>query len=309
MSFKFIITENSKSSPKQYEMVYNSNPPKLRSIGTINSLYELHDLMSKSLEIIAPYKDKDNTKIVTSDLYPPSGYNITNSIQNYGIFFAPDFPEGVISRDRPDNYKCSPISARNIITWGVVRKEPGTTSQDVPFRGTREVKARTREYILFYNNIMKKRLVGIDSTQISAINDTFGYMKIKAQVFDNLIQYNIFGKTNYEAERLVEWFEDEYMDNYIGMFREAGVVDMYFDRRVRDDVLLQKSNGYHVRSVLYYIRTERVRPEFIGPIKQINLNIDTKDLQSLTNIEEGYSIESRYDKLISKWIHRNKLGG
>jgi hypothetical protein len=132
---------------------------------------------------------------------------------------------------------------------------------------------------------------------------------MRAQVFDNLVQYNIWSKTNYEAERLTEWFESEYMDNYIGMFREAGIVNMYFDRRVRDDTVLAMKNGYHVRSVLYYIRTERIKPEFIGPIKQITLNINVENLQNLLKVEEGYNIESMHDQLVKRWIQRNQLGG
>jgi hypothetical protein len=98
------------------------------------------------------------------------------------------------------------------------------------------------------------------------------------------------------------------MDNYIGMFREAGIVNMYFDRRVRDNTLLEMKNNYHVRSVLYYIRTERVRPIFIGPIKQITLNINVQNLQEPI-VSTDFNIESQYDKLIKKWIQRNQLGG
>ena len=108
---------------------------------------------------------------------------------------------------------------------------------------------------------------------------------------------------------VTEWFIDEYMDNYIGMFREAGIVQMYFDRRVRDDTIITMKNGYHVRSVLYYIRTERIKPEFIGPIKQVTLNISVENLQNLIKDSEDYNLGSIEDKLMSKWIQRNQLGG
>jgi hypothetical protein len=256
--------------------------------------------------MIAPLKTTDT---VTSNLYSVSGFNIDNSIRDFGIYLAPDFPDFLIPQNTPPDYKSSPQVIRNAITWGTVRSEPGTVSQDEPFRGTRELKSRSREFIAYYAEYGKNKVIGPSETILKSFTDQFAYVKMKAQVFDNLVQYNIWSKTNYEVERLTEWFESEYMDNYIGMFREAGVVQMYFDRRVRDDVVAAMKNGYHVRSVLYYIRTERVKPEFVGPIKQITLNINVENLQNLLKGEEDYNKESEYDKLISRWIHRNQLGG
>lgn len=304
---KFVIVENKQDNPVKLNMVYTSSPPRLRSVGRINTLYDMHDLMSKSFEIIAPLKDDAQPYI--ENLYTTSGFNIDRNIQEYGIYLAPDFPEFLIPKATPSEYKTSPQVVRNAITWGVVRQEPGTVSQDEPFRGTRELKPRVREFIVCYNDISNSKIINPGSTLIRPITDKYAFMKTKGQYFDNYVQYNIWAKTNYEAERITEWFLDEYMDNYIGMFREAGIVNMWFDRRVRDDTLLAMKNGYHLRSVLYYIRTERIKPEFIGPIKQVTLNISVENLQSLIKDNEGINIESQFDSLISKWVQRNQLGG
>ena len=306
---KFIIVENKQSEPMKFAMEYTSNPPHLRSIGRINTIYEMHDLMSKSLEIISPLKTDTQPFVSDTNLYTTSGFTMDKSIQDYGIYLAPDFPEFLIPKLTPADYKSSPQVVRNAITWGVVRSEPGTVSQDDPFRGTRELKARTREFVAYYGDSGRSKIIGANNTVLNAFTDNFAYIRMKAQVFDNLVQYNIWSKTNYEAERLTEWFIDEYMDNYIGMFREAGIVQMYFDRRVRDDTIITMKNGYHVRSVLYYIRTERIKPEFIGPIKQVTLNISVENLQNLIKDSEDYNLGSIEDKLMSKWIQRNQLGG
>lgn len=305
--FKFVIVENTKNNPEKLNLVYTSNPPKLKSVGKINTLYELHDLMSKSLEILAPYTSTNEPKR-DNLIYVPSS-NIDQSIAKNGIFFSPDFPEFLLSKDRQSDYVSAPQAVQNAITWGVVRTEPGTVSNDPPFRGTQEIKARVREFIAYYADSNKKYIVGQNQTFNELINEKYAYVKVKAQLFDHLVQYNIWSKSNYEAERLTEWFEGTFMDNYIGMFREAGVVNMYFNRRVRDDTLLAMKNGYHVRSVLYYIRTERVKPEYVGPINQINLNINVESLQKLIKEQDGYNVESNFDNLISKWIHKNQLGG
>jgi hypothetical protein len=44
---KFVLIENKQHNPSQLGLIYNSDPPRLRSVGRINSVYEMHDLMSK----------------------------------------------------------------------------------------------------------------------------------------------------------------------------------------------------------------------------------------------------------------------
>lgn len=304
---KLCVLENPNINANKFGLFYSSDPPKFRSVGKINTLCDMHDLMSKSFEILAPVRT--NCNIVNSGIiYPTDNFNITESINNYGIYFSPDFPNFLIPEYTPTNYKSGPHTIRNAITWGVVRSSPGTVSQDQPFRGTKEFKARIRDYTGIVLEDYRKRIVGDSNTVIQKNQTQLMYIRTKAQVFDNLVQYNIWCKSNYEVERLTEWFQDSYMDNYIGMFREAGIVQMYFYRRVRDDTVYHSKSGYHVRSVLYYIRTERIRPESIGPINQINLNFNIENLQTQLK-NEDYKIESEYDKLISKWISKNQLLG
>lgn len=298
--FQFSVFDNNKFNPQTYDYVYNSDPPKLKSIGKINYIYELHDLISTSLEIIAPYRESSssNIQIISSP-------NVDQSISEHGIFFAPDFPEFLLPSIEPNEYQSSPQVARNVITWGVVRQEPGSVSGR-PFEGEREIKARHREFIILYGNKSKKYKTDY-STEFKHSSEKLGYMKVKAQYLDNLVQYNIWGRTNYEAERLVEWFK-QYMSNYIGLFRKQGIVHMYYDRRVRDDTLIQMKNGYHLRSVLYYIRTEEVMPEVIGPINQINVNINVEELRNLIT-EENENIDPKHDKIVSEWVKKYQIGG
>jgi len=129
-------------------------------------------------------------------------------------------------------------------------------------------------------------------------------MEVYGQFFDNLVQYNIWSKSNYEVELLTEWFE-EYMLSYTGMFREAGIVNMWFDRRVRDDLKEQMNNGYHVRSVLYYVRTERILMNSLKPIRRINLNISVDTISSTIENINRHQIESNLNHyLLDKWIKR-----
>lgn len=285
--FNFIIVENTSNRPDLRMLGYDPEHARLRSVGEVHTILDMHELMSKSLEIIAPLGNPQPG---------PEGkptYNVS------GIFFAPDFPEFLLPLGNP-SYQAAPAVVPSVITWGNVRKEPGTVSGP-PFRGTQEIKPRFREYVAVFSDYAKRWVQSETLSTLEGYGELSAYVKTSAQVFDNLVQYNIWSKSNYEVERLTEWFEN-YIDEYRGMFREAGIVNLIFNRRVRDDTLVQMMNGYHVRSVLYYVRTERVKVESISPIKRINLKISVNDLKRLSDSLEDHIIDTNlYDRILTKW--------
>lgn len=283
----FIILENSANRPDMKVIHWDPIHKRLRANGEISTILEMNNLMSKSLEKIAPLGT------------PTETCNGAPSYSSSGIYFAPDFPDFLLPQSDP-GYKSSPSVVPSVITWGVVRKEPGTMS-GTPFRGTQEIKPRFREYVALFGDYAKQWVIGSDVSSAEGYGALTGYLKTSAQVFDNLVQYNIWAKSNYEVEELTEWFE-EYMDAYRGMFREAGIVELVFNRRVRDDTTIQMKNGYHVRSVLYYVRTERVRVEQISPLTRIDLKISVNDLKSITNTLNDHIIDTNlYDRILNKW--------
>lgn len=292
--FSFTLVEAKKYRPKIHRYVYSSEHNRLKSVGTVGTVLDMHDLMANSLEIIAPWYPEGHG--------PPSLKTSPAS----GIYFSPDFPEFLLPTDDP-NYRSSPQVIPNVITWGIVRKEPGTVSGPM-FRGTQEVTPRKREFIGVFGQDTKKYILTSGETSMSSYDGLYTWIDVEGQVFDNLVQYNIWSKSNYEVERLTEWFEADYMENYKGMFREAGILNILFNRRVRDDTLGQMKNGYHLRSVLYYIRTERIKLKTIVPIKKINASFNMDDLKGLVNPLDQ-PIESDLDKLLRKWINKNNIGG
>lgn len=282
-----------------YNYTTDKNNNKLVSVGNIQSVFEAMCLLEKSLKIVSPH-----------------------------VVFSPDFPDYMLDRDDPKyvdtNYPSieprhlgklphhrSDLYARNYdyyktidkipsphITWGTVRQECGGTE---PFRGTQERKPRLRNVIGRYAPTYRTYDNG-SKELISKYGEKVGYYEIKGQTFDTLIQFNMWARTSWEAEELTEWFE-EYLRKYTGMFREAGILQMWYDRRVRDDKLTQIKNKYHVRSFLYYVRTERIDISTINPIKRIEARfhvnaggINTNFLNSDNNVAIDFD-----DKLLRKW--------
>lgn len=290
--FSFIIVENKANSPEIKTLRYDPVHKRLRSVGEIHTILEMNHLMSKSLEIIAPLGE-----LTLSDPDNPESPAIWTKPD--GIFFAPDFPEFLLPMADP-GFQSAPAVTPKVITWGIVRKEPGTMS-GTPFGGTQELKPRYREFLAIFGDVARQWVIGPSKSELVNEEELSYFIKIAGQAFDNLVQYNIWAKSNYEVEELTEWFE-EYMDSYRGMFREAGIVQTVFNRRLRDETLIAMRNGYHVRSVLYYVRTERVHVENVSPIKRIDLKINVNDLRSLKdNISDHIIDADLYRLILDKW--------
>ena len=273
--FHFTIMENGKQGSHQtIDVIYDSKLKRLKTVGYTPTILAMNNIASNALQIIDP-----------------------------NIYFSPDFPEFLLPKDDP-RYNLDEYGdiAKRIITWGVVRKEPGTVS-GTPFRGTREIRPRSREFIAVIGSQYKQYLVGDTVSVVEKDKNIVKFLKVKGQFFDNLVQYNMWSKSNYQVEELTEWFE-QFMLDYTGMFREAGINNMYFDRRVRDDVLIQMKNYHHVRSVLYYVRTERISIEAVLPIRRINLDVDVTTLNS-NNIDTLNIDSDLYDNIVSRWVNKS----
>lgn len=299
--FEFIILQNSNENYayRKIKFIKDRVPP-LKSVGGINTILEMNSLISDTLDIIAPLSQiTTHGSISDTNVWPI--YNPS------GIFFSPNFPDFLIPEQIP-NYISSPQVIPNAITWEVVRQEPGSVST-TPFKGTQEITPRSREMIALFGEQESRHVSYIEKTPIMNNTAVLSYLDIKGQFFDNLVQYNIWSKSNFEVEMLTEWFID-FMRQYTGMLREAGVVNLWFDRRIRDDIKQQMKNGYHVRSVLYYIRTERIYINSVEPIKRINLRINVDTLKSTIETLNNHLNEENLNRsLMNKWIKINQLGG
>jgi len=316
---------------------YNANHSK--STGSIQSILEMNMLMTKSLAIINPglvfspdFPDyllsEDDPKymetipMITEALYKVMPHfrddlykrdyghnstcmsgviyhiNHTNSTSGFyeEVFYDPKNDHQVCSQDKV-------LYPAPHITWSIVRQEPGTVS-GTPFRGTQEIKPRQRDLVLVFDKEYKSILeTHSDNKFIEKGDKLYKYIKVQGQFMDNLVQYNMWCRSHWEVEELTDWFQRRYMLPYTGMFREAGVNNLYFNRRVRDDTMLQMKTRYHLRSILYYVRTEHIYNETIMPITRIDVDIDT--LATTNEFTINTELANYYDRIVDRW-HLNK---
>jgi len=300
--FSFYLYPTNASNKTVYNY-YTDSQGRLKSRGSVQTFLEFHKLMNDSLSIVSPF-------LIFSPDFPDyllgkdDPRNLSNlelpSISHEDSKKMPHHREDLWKRDYSDYQGIEHVPSPHI-TWGVVRQEPGTTGGS-PFQGTQEMKPRLREMVAIYNPDIKKYIdPSISADMIEQYGRLMHHVNIYGQAFDSYVQYNLWARSSWEVEELLEWFKD-YMLRYTGMFREAGIVEMWFNRRVRDDTLMQIKNKYHIRSLLYYFRTEEINIKTIKPIRRIDVNVRVKDIPSWTNsLDSDEYIVDMNNKLLSKW--------
>lgn len=327
----WFLIENKQEAKTVYQYYLDENL-RLKSKGSVQTLLHMHTLMHRSLDMVSPHlvfspDFPDYLLDIDDPKYTQQG--TTTVTYNNGI---PQYASidselnksewANMPHHRPDLYTDTLYNAiyndtdepktletipRPTITWGTVRTEPGTVGGPA-FEGTQELKPRPREYIAVFNPDVKKYIGFLPGETVEQYGRLVKYIQANAQVFDHLVQYNIWARTAWEVEELTEWFK-EYMRQYTGMFREAGIVNMHFDRRVRDDTLTQRKNKFHVRSILYYIRTESVNLDTILPIRRVDANIHVENLPTLISRldPDEMIVDNVHDKIVEKWFARNTI--
>lgn len=230
------------------------------------------------------------------------------------IVFEPAFPPYVLDKEDAEIQRAgrpAPEIPDKIITWQVIRRTPGSVDHTA-FSKTREIRPRIREELVYdkrmdtdsYEPEGQRNVTQLGENQDAA--RVYG-MQVKGQFFDNLIQFDMWSKNNRTAEEMAEFFE-RFMESFHDMFIELGVCKIHFQARLRDEFLAKWRNGLVNRSLLYYVRLERIMATPVREIKTIRVNMEYHKL--LRTIDDGDidGLISEYqNNLVRNWAARNQL--
>ena len=95
---------------------------------------------------------------------------------------------------------------------------------------------------------------------------------IVGQNFDVLIQFDIFALTAKDANDIAAKFED-FMLTYTGLFKSEGIQEILFERQLEDDYDPRWREDYYVRSLVYYVRIEKITPVPAYLIEQMHIKV------------------------------------
>lgn len=98
-----------------------------------------------------------------------------------------------------------------------------------------------------------------------------------AQLFDTLIQFDIWGRNDTEADQLALRFE-ETMLQYTGFFIQNGVAGIYFDSQLEDQKAQNLRLDLSQRKLRYLVRFEKVTTTRTAEIEKIAANYKAKQL-------------------------------
>jgi len=180
-------------------------------------------------------------------------YNILQ-VEQPDLLFAPAYPNYLIPEtDAHTRTMDNPTeSFKDTITFQVTREEPGSIGGDKqPFGDTREVVPRLRE-------------------QVPDSNDEL--VNIYGQWFDTLVQFDVWSLTNYEVDQMALWFK-RFMTIHRNFFKEMGLSEILFWWRGVDDVSSKLRNSLHVRTLVYYIRTEEIMSDKDFILKELRYQL------------------------------------
>jgi len=177
------------------------------------------------------------------------------------VRYVPAYPDEIIALrgDIPSELKPTIDNPTtefvDTITYKVVRREPAHFGSGGPFTPTnKESKPRLRDPFIKSNEVE---------------GESF---EVWGQRFDNLVQFDIWTKSNFEADALADCFET-FLLLQTGPLKKAGVAEMKYWARRPDEFIAQWRTPLNVRSIVWYFMTERLFLVKNGVIQTITVDL------------------------------------
>ncbi len=114
---------------------------------------------------------------------------------------------------------------------------------------------------------IKNRFVG----RVPAQNETGHEVDLLSKHFDCEIQFDIFHQTAREANQLLDDFED-FLTQYTGEIKRGGIQEFIFLRQLEDDHDFRWRENYYVRSLVYFVRIQKITPIPLYTLNQIEID-------------------------------------
>lgn len=210
-------------------------------------------LYKKKLESTIPKLTHASGNLTMAQFFELMFYTL--DIEKPGLVFAPAWPQYLVP-STPEYKKTmeNPTDMwMDTVTYMVTREEPGSVGGDKqPFGGRREVVPRFRE---------NKNFVADGKS-----------LQVYGQWFDVLLQFDLWTLTNWESENLKVWFK-RFMMTHRNFFKDMGLSDILFWWGGRDNVSSQLNNLLHLRTVVYWLRTEELSTETDFNLQELKIKL------------------------------------
>ncbi|AOQ24708.1 hypothetical protein Maut_02280 [Moorella thermoacetica] len=99
------------------------------------------------------------------------------------------------------------------------------------------------------------------------------FITLLGQMFDYIIQFDIWAKAHRQADDLLDKFED-FILIYTPYFMQMGVNQLVFERQLEDQVVTAWRDPVVNRRLQYALRFERITPIVLSQIERILIDAD-----------------------------------
>lgn len=188
--------------------------------------------------------------------------------------------------NRPDD----PLKSQGNLTYlefiALVKKWWESTQPDVPIlptQGKNFAKYPCISYALEY----RKTVANESKARIrhQMMNPEFNNLIVKGQRYENYVSFAVHTENEpFLAEAIIERFED-FMDEYIGAFKQVGLSEITYGRRLSDREANRENQDICVRTVAYIVTTEKVTVTEFDRIQKII--IDARLFLEHNRVEEA----------------------
>lgn len=97
------------------------------------------------------------------------------------------------------------------------------------------------------------------------------FVELRGQIFDVVVEFDVYALSQTEADLLVEKFDD-FMLTYKGYLKYMGVQEILFYQQLSDEVVQDSRYPIACRPVQYKMRFEKISPIFLNQLNQLNIS-------------------------------------
>lgn len=159
-----------------------------------------------------------------------------------------------------------PAPWNEAVTYIVTRSVPGTVDASRPFEGVRNMKPKFRE-------------------SVEDPLDPVLYLETDGWFFDNLVRFDCWSKTNAQAVKILNWFED-FILRHTWIFEVYGITKVLYWGRDEDEEIGVYRNDVTKRSITFYFKTERLF--FTKTRKLSHVSVDVNVTTDESDIPDKY---------------------
>jgi hypothetical protein len=133
----------------------------------------------------------------------------------------------------------------------------------------------------------------LTDTVVEVVNgkETGDAFNIYRQWFDCIVEFNFWARNNLEARRLMTKFES-LMAAYAGHLKKQGISEIFFLKELPPRQSLNFLDGIPMRSLMYYVRFERIQSVRISTINKINMEFEVTE--TLEEVNSGNTSNPDY---------------